>query len=111
MKFLLDENVHKGLSSFLSKLGHDVKTSPKTISNGKVFELSLSEQRLLITRDVDFLDSPFISSKHFGIWLLRIRPRDLESQKRQISKLLKQRSPEEFEGKIIKLLPDDFEFL
>ena len=111
MKFLLDENVHKGLFSFLSKLGHDVKLSPKTISNGEVFKLALSEQRLLITRDADFLDNPLISSKHIGIWLLRIRPKDLEAQKRAVSKLLKQYSPEELEGKVIKILPDDFEFL
>ena len=111
MKFLLDENVHKGLFSFLSTLKHDVKLCPKTISNGKVFELSLSEQRLLITRDADFLDNPFISSKHLGIWLLRIPPKDLEAQKDSISKLLKQHSSKEFEGKVIKLLPDNFEFL
>ncbi|MEA3255065.1 MAG: DUF5615 family PIN-like protein [Candidatus Altiarchaeota archaeon] len=107
----MDENVHRGLFTFLSELGHDIKLSPKTISNGEVFKLALSEQRLLITRDADFLDNPFISSKHIGIWLLRIRPKDLESQKRAISKLLKQHSPEELRGKVVKLLQDDSEFL
>ncbi|MCS4541758.1 MAG: DUF5615 family PIN-like protein [Euryarchaeota archaeon] len=111
MKFLFDENVHKGLFSFLSKLRHDVKLSPKGIENGEVFELTLSEQRLLITRDKHFTEEQFTSSKHFGIWLFRIRAKDLEAQKRAISKLLKQHSPEEFEGKVIKLVPDDFEFL
>src|SRR3989338_1207201 len=111
MKFLFDENVHRGLFSFLSKLGHGVKLSPKGIENGEVFGLALSEQRLLITRDKHFTEEQFFTSKHFGIWLLRIRAKDLEAQKHSISKLLKQHSPEEFNGKGIKLLPDDFEFL
>ena len=111
MKFLFDENVHKGLFSFLSKLRHDVKLSPNGIENGEVFELTLSEQRLLITRDKHFTEVQFTSSKHFGIWLLRISPEDIETQKQTISKLLKVHSPEEFKGKVIKLLPDDFKFL
>ena len=112
MKFLLDENVHRGLFSFLNKLGHDAKLSPKTIKNGEVLKLALSEKRLLISRDKDFIENPHSSSKHFGIWLLRVPPKDLESQKKIISKLLKQFSSVEFKGKIIKLLSDDnFEFL
>ncbi len=114
MKFLLDENVHHGLFRFLVKSGHDVKLSPKSIKNGMVFELAVGEERILISRDADFID-PFLyyPSRHFGIWLLRIHPRDLEAQKRATSRLLKQFSlPEEFKGKIIKILPDEeFEFL
>lgn len=111
MKFLLDENVHRGLFSFLSKLEHDVKLSPKTIKNGEVFKLALSEQRLLITRDKHFTDSPYSSLEHFGIWLLRILPKDLESQKQSILKLLKEYSSEKLKGKVIILFPDRFEFL
>lgn len=48
MNFLLDENVHNGLVLFLSKLGHDAKLTPKSVKNGEVFGLALSEQRLLI---------------------------------------------------------------
>ena len=114
MKFLLDENVHRGLLSFIAKLGHDAKLSPKGIVNGKVFELALKEESILISRDSDFTDMPeFASSKHSGIILLRVRPRDLESQKRALSKLLEEFSKaDEFKGKVIKILPDEsFEFL
>ena len=114
MKLLLDENVHRGLFSFLAKLGHDAKLSPKGVVNGKVFELAIKEESILISRDSDFIDKPeFASSKHFGIILLRIKPRDLESQKRAVSKLLdKFSNAEEFNGKVIKILPDEtFEFL
>jgi predicted nuclease of predicted toxin-antitoxin system len=66
MKFLLDENVHRGLYFFLSKLGHDAKLTPKTIENGEVFRLSISEQRLLITRDKDTIQSSgYIYIVHF----------------------------------------------
>ena len=43
MKFLLDENVHRGLFSFLVESGHDVKLSPKGIKNGQVLEISIKE--------------------------------------------------------------------
>ena len=114
MKFLLDENVHRRLFTFLVKLGHDVKLSPKSIKNGEVFGLSSKEERILITRDSDFLDNDkFPLSTHFGILLLRIRPKDIESQKLAMSKLLKEHpNAEEFNGKVVKIFSDkDFEFL
>jgi predicted nuclease of predicted toxin-antitoxin system len=89
MKFLLDENVHFGLYSFLKNLGHDVKLTPKTISNGEVFNLALEEQRVLVSRDADFLDSSFATTrKHFGIFILRVPPKDLKEQELSISNLL-----------------------
>ena len=99
MKFLLDENVHRGLFSFLVDLGHDVKLSPKSIKNGKVFELALKEERVLISQDADF--SAYKSSKH------------LETQKRAISILLKNfLNVEGFRDKFVKISSDeDFEFL
>ena len=48
MKFLVDENVHRGLLLFLIKLGYDVKLSPKTIKNGQVFKMAADEERVLI---------------------------------------------------------------
>ncbi|MDI6826514.1 MAG: DUF5615 family PIN-like protein [Candidatus Aenigmarchaeota archaeon] len=80
MKFLLDKNVHRGLSTFLSKLGHDVVLSSKGIGNSEVFKLAVEEERVLITRDSDFLYSPYTSSKHSGIIVSRIDPLNLEVQ-------------------------------
>jgi len=113
MKFLLDENVHRGLSFFLIELKHDIKLSPKSIKNGKVMELALREERILVSRDADFIHKPLSSSKHFGIILLRVPPGNLEEQKKSFSKLLKQlSSSEEFRGKLIKIsLNGEFEFL
>ena len=112
MKFLFDENVHMGLLHFLTKLGYDIKLSPKTIENGEVFKLALSEQRILLTRDKHFIENRFISLEHFGIWLLRVPAKDLESQKAVISKILKQYPPEELRRKTVKLISaEEFEFL
>src|SRR3989344_969531 len=102
MRFLLDESVHSGMFSFLSKLGHDVKLSPKIIKNGEVFSLSLKEERILVTRDSDFLDPAFTSSKHFGIWLIRLAPGDIEGQRQVVSRLLKQYpNSESFKDKVV----------
>ena len=112
MKFLLDENVHRGLFSFLIKLGHDVKLSPKGFANGQVFGLAIEEKRILISRDGDFLNtSIYSSSKHSGIFLIRIAPGDLETQKKSISDLLK-KFPEvdNFKGKAVILFPENFKF-
>lgn len=112
MQFLLDENVHRGLFSFLIKLGHDVKLSPKNVENSEVFKLAVKEERILISRDAHFLNSSlYPPSEHFGVWLLRIPPRDLETQKKSISNLLnKFPNSEKFKGKKIILLVEKFEF-
>ena len=56
MKFLIDENVHKGLYYYLINRGYDVKLSPKSARNGNLFSLMVIEERILITRDSDFLN-------------------------------------------------------
>jgi predicted nuclease of predicted toxin-antitoxin system len=110
MRFLLDENVHRGLFSFLRELGHDVKLPPKGSKNGEVFELAIREERILITRDADFVDhSLFPTGKHAGIFLLRIHPKDLEAQKKALVGLLK--GADGFKGKSVKIVSEtEFEF-
>ncbi len=106
MKFLLDENVHRGLFSFLIKLGYEVKLSPKAIKNGEVFRLAVNEKRTLISRDSDFLEFPvYSSSEHFGIVLLRISPNDLKMQKEAVSKLLKKYS--DLKGMVVILKSEE----
>jgi len=106
MKFLIDENVHKGLFFFLKDKGYDVKLCPKGIMNGEVFRLSLNEERALITRDSDFVKNKLFSDKHSGIIVIRISAEDLESQKSSILKLLE--SSNDIKGKVILLSPDQF---
>ena len=56
MKFLLDENIHKGLFQFLQNEGYDVKFSPKSIDDQEVFAIAVKEKRVLLSRDADFID-------------------------------------------------------
>jgi len=111
MKFLFDENIDDRLRFLLSKLGHDIKLTPKSIINGEVFKLALSEQRLILSRDKHFTQPPFSESEHFGIWLLRVPVEELELQKKSILNVLNNLSPEDCKGKILKLLPDSYEHL
>ena len=107
MRFLLDENVHNGLLSFLIKLGHDVIFCPKGIKNGEVFKLARTEERIIISQDTDFSKPPYSSLEHhFGIILLRIPPNNIHLQKNAILNLLRKFSELELNGKIILLLSD-----
>jgi predicted nuclease of predicted toxin-antitoxin system len=107
MKFLIDENVHRGLFFFLKEKGYDAKLCPKGIMNGQVFRLSLSEKRILITRDSDFLKNKLFSLEHSGIIILKISPEDIESQRQSIFRLLE--STDSLDGKIILLFSDKSE--
>ena len=78
MRFLIDENVHRGLVSLVARAGHDAKPSPKGISNGRVLALAVSQKRVLVTHDSDFA---IIRTQpaHHGIILLRIPPENLDA--------------------------------
>ena len=106
MRFLLDENVHRGLLSFLISIGHDATLSAKGISNGKVFSVVSSENRILITHDKDFsLHLPIVN--HSGIILLKILPRDIDQINSAIKQLIADKpSPELFINKLFVLFPD-----
>src|SRR3989344_6108749 len=108
MKILLDENVHSGLVNFLKGLGNEVIQPPKGIKNGMIFAFAQKESCILLTRDNDFLNEPFITTKHEGIIFLRVHPKDLEAQKRALTKLLMFfTSPDKLKNKINKLLPNE----
>ena len=113
MKFLFDENVHNGLLPFLKALGHEVAVAPKSTKNGELFGTALKEERILVTRDSDFLAEKFASSKHFGIVLLRVPAKDLGAQKTAFSNLLAGHpSTKDFSCKVVRINPDgNFEFL
>ncbi len=58
MRFLLDESVEFRIATYLTQLGHDVRSIACDYSPGikdhKVLALAQSEQRILITSDRDF---------------------------------------------------------
>ncbi|MAG02495.1 hypothetical protein CMI42_04100 [Candidatus Pacearchaeota archaeon] len=68
---------------------------------------SKSEERILITNDIDFTNSEhFPREKVFSVIWLRIPQEKLESSISSFSKLLE--NPPEFEGNLITLYEDRF---
>lgn len=69
MKFLLDENVPNSYKNQMKKLGYtDIKRINdfgKGMKDKEVFELSVNEERTIVSRDTDFFE--WKKEKHFGI--------------------------------------------
>lgn len=77
MKIKPDENVTTKLSSVLSELGHDVRTAIDEGLSGKsdfeVWRTAQTEDRFLITQDLDFSDvRVYAPGSHAGTMLLRL---------------------------------------
>ncbi|MBL7148215.1 MAG: DUF5615 family PIN-like protein [Nanoarchaeota archaeon] len=111
LKFLLDENVDIRLKRFLKSKGLNTTLKPKELSNGRLAEFSISEQRVLITNDSDFTDSKlFPKEKVFSVVWLRIPQDKPELLIKSFSKLLKEKtSSEDFKGNLITLEEDSYE--
>ena len=111
MRFLLDENVHQGLLSFLNGLGHDAAVSPKGLTNGAVFAAALAERRVLITHDQDFSAFPPLTS-HPGIVWLRILPKEFTQLKAALQRLLTEcPTPEALVDQLVLVFPDRHELI
>src|SRR3989338_7776612 len=107
-KFLKDENVKKRLEIFLKQQGFDVVSKPKGLSNGKLAEFSKLEKRVLVTNDTDFSNLEQLSSdKIFSVVWLRIPQDKPESLIPAFSKLLKETTSSEFEGRLFILKRDN----
>jgi len=105
MQFLLDEDVHIKLLSWLKDAGHNVVRVPSGFKNGQVIGLARSESRILITRDKDFSNRlMYPPDQSPGIIILRIHPPQYEAFVSAL-KLLFQALPaaEDFSGKLVIL--------
>jgi len=77
LKLKLDENIPTSARERLTLLGHDVDTVLDESLGGsvdsKVWGAAQSEQRLLVTQDLDFSDTRlFAPGTHHGIVLVRL---------------------------------------
>lgn len=77
MKIKLDENLPEGLIGVLASLGHDVDNVRMEGIAGRddeiVWRAAQSEQRFLITQDLDFSDvRQYPPGTHHGILLVRL---------------------------------------
>jgi len=87
MKFVVDAHLPPGLCALLQAAGHDaIHTSQLTAQNRTpdeiLNELSLREQRVVVTKDSDFYHSHLLHGKPWKLLLIRtgnIRTRDLKA--------------------------------
>jgi predicted nuclease of predicted toxin-antitoxin system len=86
MKFLVDAHLPPSLCNLLQAAGHDAIHTSHLIAQNRtpdeaLNELSLKEQRVVITKDSDFYHSHLLHGKPWKLLLVRtgnIRTRDLK---------------------------------
>jgi len=99
MQFLLDENVRKELFPLLQNLGFSARIAPKGASDETIAQISIKENRVLVTNDEDFSEYP--KSTVFSVVWLRIPQNDPQSLLVMFNKLL--RECHDFNGRLIVL--------
>ena len=97
MRFLLDESADGRLRSLLIDRGHDVETIARHhrigISDEEVLAIAQRENRILITKDLDFGHLVFWHRlPHAGVILFRLRTDDVTVLHERMNLLLDQYS-------------------
>ena len=98
-KFLLDENVRRGLYEYLMQRGIDVKLTAKGASDQMLLSISKQEKRILITNDEDFAEST--KDEVYAVIWLRIPQGNEQALLKSFDELLKELKT--FESKLIVL--------
>lgn len=93
MKFFLDENFPKKVTSVLEKQGHTVfdirGTAQEGISDTKIFSMSKKEKAIFLTSDKDFYHTIHLTEKpHYGIIVIALRQPNAERILEKISWIL-----------------------
>ena len=75
MKFLVDAQLPRKLAVLLQSFGHDVLHTldlpdANRTSDSRINELSVSEQRIVVTKDADFVNSFLISQIPYKLLLV-----------------------------------------
>jgi predicted nuclease of predicted toxin-antitoxin system len=91
MRFLVDECTGPSVADWLRSQGHEVVSvfeELKGISDDKIIETSLAQNRILITNDKDFGKKVFRDGAlHRGVILLRLEDETASSKISVLSKL------------------------
>ena len=82
-KFLADENISPLTVKHIRKLGFDITDlidrNKKGITNGKLIELAVRENRVILTQDLDFGEMFYFSkNKEFGVIVIRLKNPTIE---------------------------------
>ena len=98
-KFILDENVRRGLYEYLKQKGINVKLAAKATFDQTLLKISKQEKRILVTNDEDFSEST--KDEAFAIIWLRIPQNNEQALLKSFDKLLKEIKT--FESRLIVL--------
>lgn len=99
ISFIADENIPVGLIKSLFNEGFDIVRVKLRSKDPKIFERAKSEQRVILTRDKDFLNKDkFPPKESFGIIFFDINPPLIDSLQYSLNKLFKKIKPSEFKG-------------
>ncbi len=85
MKFLVDAQLPLRLARFLREAGHDVLHTRElpdknATSDAEILRISMAQQRVVVTKDLDFLESFLVRQQPYKLLLLttgNIRNSDL----------------------------------
>jgi predicted nuclease of predicted toxin-antitoxin system len=105
VRFKLDENLPRDVEVLLRDAGHDVRTVLAERLGGsadpRVLDACLTENRVLITLDLDFSDIRLYPPKgHKGVWVLRPRTQSIDSMLSLLKGALGVLETEQTEGRL-----------
>ena len=107
VRFHLDENMPKAIADGLRRRGIDVTTSADagliSASDAEQLAFALSEQRVVITRDQDFLRLAAQGIEHAGLVYWTERQRSIGQLIRALDALTLDAKAEELGGRVIYL--------
>ena len=104
VSFIADENIPVGLIKVLSDRGFDIIRVKLKSKDPKIFEKAISEQRVILTRDKDFLrKDKFPPKESFGIIFFNINPPLIDSLQYSLDRLFKTIKSSEFKGRLFVL--------
>lgn len=91
MKFLADINIAQSVIYFLRKLGYEVLDAKKDYlrtSDIKIIEIAQNENRIIITRDKDFINLVQLPKYHAPTIVFRLLDQKPDSIIKYLTKLL-----------------------
>ena len=104
ISFIADENIPVGLIKSLLNEGLDIVRVKLKSKDPKIFERAKSEQRVILTRDKDFLNKDkFPPKESFGIIFFDINPPLIDTLQYSLNKLFKKIKPSELKGRLFTL--------
>lgn len=111
IRFKLDENLPRGSQTLLRAAGHDAHTVVEEQLGGstdpRVFQAAQTEQRVLVTLDLDFADiRTYPPANHQGIWVLRPRTQSIEDTLELLRRALKAIDVEPTQGRLWIVEPE-----